>query len=103
MGQQKNMLSYGGVSKGPFNLVKIPRAVSLGKILRKGKYSKWISNFLYALYGRHHHNDPTRPLLEFISYFALSETYQETWQEYIVLNGGTPIPKIYEVTTKAIK
>ena len=57
---------------------------------------------LYAICGGHHHNDPTRPLLEFLSYFALSETYQETWQESVALKGGSPIPKIDEVTTKAI-
>ena len=36
-------------------------------------------------------------------YFALSENYQETWQEAVALNRGTPIPKMDEVTTKAIQ
>ena len=39
-GQQKNMLSYRGASKGNFNLVPITRAASLGQILRKEKNSK---------------------------------------------------------------
>ena len=39
----------------------------------------------------------------FLSCFPLSETCQETWQESVALNGGTPIPKIEEVTTKTIQ
>ena len=52
---------------------------------------------MYALCGGHHHNDPTTPLMEFLSYFAQSETYQETWKEAVDMNGGTPIPKIDKV------
>ena len=97
------MLLYGGVSKRHFNMVPIPRGASLGKIRRRGKDSKWNRNFLYALCGGHHHNDPTRPLLEFLSYFALSETYQDIWQYSVALNGVTPIPKIDKVATKEIQ
>ena len=102
-GQENNMLPYDGVIKGNFNLVPIPRASSLGQIRPKEKYSKWISNFLYEICIGHHHNDPTRPLLEFLLYFFLYDTYQETWQEDVALNGGTNIPKIDEVATKAIQ
>ena len=102
-GQQKNMMSYSRVSKEHFNLVKNPRAGSSGQIQRKGKYSKCVSNFLYSLCGGHHKNDPRRPLLEFLLYFALSETYQETWQDAIAINGGTPIPKIDKVTKNSIQ
>ena len=85
-GQQKNILFYGKVSKVHFNLVPIPIAASLENIRQKGKYSKWIINLLYALCGGHHHNDPTRPLMGFLLYFSLSETYQETLQEAVALN-----------------
>ena len=88
------MISYGVVSKRHFNLVPIIISASLGKIRRKVKYSKYIRNFLYALCGVHPHNDPTRPLLEFISYFAMYETYQEIWKEADALDGGTLIPRI---------
>ena len=71
--------------------------------LMEGKRFKWISNLLYEIYGGHHHNDPTRPLLEFISYFSLSETYQDIWKEAANLKGGTPIPRINEVTTNSIQ
>ena len=76
----------------------IPRAEILGQ-----KYSKLISNVMYAICGGHNHNEPTRPLLEFLSYFDLSKTYQDIWQEAVALNRGTHIPKIGEVTTKAIQ
>ena len=67
MGQQKNIMPYVRVSKGGFNMAPIPRAASLGKIRRRGKGSKWIINFLYTLFCGHHHNDPSIPLLEFLS------------------------------------
>ena len=101
--KQKNILSYVGVGKRDFNMVPIPRAASLGQIQRKEKYSKWISKLLYALCGGHHHNDPTRPLLGFVSYFALSETNQDIWKEAVDLNRGLTIPKINKVITKAIQ
>ena len=75
----------------------------MGQIQRKGKYSKWISKLLHALCVGHHYNDPNRPLLDFLSYFNLSETYQDTWKEAVALSGGTPIPKIDEAITKAIQ
>ena len=58
---------------------------------------------MYELCGGYHYNDPTRPLLDFLLYLALSDNYQETWQEAVSLNRGTPIPKMDEVTTKAIQ
>ena len=79
-GQQKNILSYGGVSKGHFNLVPISRAEILGQIRQKEKYSKWIINLLCEICCGHYHNYPTIPLLKFLSYFALYETYQDTWR-----------------------
>ena len=52
---------------------------------------------LYSICSGHHHNDPTRPLLDFILYFDISKTYQDNLQESVALDGGTPIPKINEV------
>eukprot|EP00957_Ditylum_brightwellii_P101723 7752786-Ditylum_brightwellii.AAC.1 len=51
-GQQKNMLSHDGISKGMFNLVAIPRANSqYSTFHRTTRNLKWVHNLLSALAG----------------------------------------------------
>ena len=45
MSQQKNIMLYGGVSRGNFNLVPIPRAASLGRLYGREKIQNGLAIF----------------------------------------------------------
>jgi hypothetical protein len=98
-GKQANMISYQGVSKGTYNLVAIPRSTGYEKFCRHARETKWVSNLLYALGGDDGQEDT---LLDFLSFLSRSESYRDTWEEGVRLN-GYPMPTIDEVTTKAIQ
>jgi hypothetical protein len=98
-GKQANMISYQGVSKGTYNLVAIPRSTGYEKFCRHARETKWVSNLLYALGGDDRQEDT---LLDFLSFLSRSESYRDTWEEGVRLN-GYPMPTIDEVTTKAIQ
>eukprot|EP00957_Ditylum_brightwellii_P110410 8420583-Ditylum_brightwellii.AAC.1 len=89
------MMSYEGVSKGYFNFCTNPKSRKFEEDSMEGSRLKMDYQFLYALTDGYQ-QEPTKALLEFLSYFASSETDQETWQEAVAQNGGSLILKIDE-------
>jgi hypothetical protein len=98
-GGRRNLISYEGWTKGPMNLVSIPLSTNYEKVRLYARRMKWVENLLLALGGE---DKERETLLDLLSYFARTDSYKAVWEEAVHLN-GYPIPRIDEVTTKAIQ
>jgi hypothetical protein len=81
------------------SFVHVPSSKGIVRMKKNAGRTKWFPDLLTALGGPGNEHDS---LLDLLSYIGQNETYKETWQEAVRLN-GLIVPALDGVATKAVQ